>query len=219
VPIVDAALVAEHITRAFYYAGLTQPKIIGDVRLAGRSGDPNNPGLPPGGRPDHVTYLQAALDAEVKHANMWTAAGGVSGIKRAFFPASAFDWLGSGVVPTSYLGLLDQLETTVIGLYTAAVPELIGMQKVELSVLAGEIGGIQASHRMLGRVISGLLPANNRALETQPFASVAQARAALEPFVTGRGLAGKILAVPIPSSAQTMRVIGRHGTHIVRTFQ
>ena len=217
-PIVDAALLAERITRTFYFAGLTRGKVIGDVRLAGASQNPNNPGLPPGGNPSHVRYLQAALDAEVKHADMWTAAGAVSNLQVAFFPATAFQWLGASDVPTSYLGILDQLETTLIGLYAAAVVELIEAQQTELSVRAAGLGGVQAEHRMLGRDISGLLPANNRALEAQPFASVASARAALEPFVRGAGWRGQVHATPVPTGAQARSVIGKYHTHTVQMY-
>jgi hypothetical protein len=149
---------------------------------------------------------------------MWTAAGGVSNRQLVFFPASAFHWLGASDVATSYLGILNQLETTLIGLYAAAVVEFIQAQQTELSVRAAGLGGVQAEHRMLGRDISGLLPANNQALEAQPFASVAGARGALEPFVTGRGWRGPVRATPVPTAAQAMRVVGKYHTHTVRMY-
>src|SRR5919202_5997174 len=62
------ALVSERLAITLYYTALTTPKVMRDPRLAGRSGDPHDPGLPPGGNPGNVRILQAALDAEVKHA-------------------------------------------------------------------------------------------------------------------------------------------------------
>jgi hypothetical protein len=73
--ILNTALAAERIATTLYYAALTTPAVMRSSALAGRSGNPNDPGLPPGGSPQHVRFLQAALDAELKHAALLSAAG------------------------------------------------------------------------------------------------------------------------------------------------
>lgn len=216
--ILDTALLAEHISKTFYYTGLTTPEVMGDTRLAGASHDPHNPGLPPGGNPSHVRYLQAALDAEIQHAAIWAAAGARSPVGRVYFPAHAFQRLGTAAVAESFLGLLDRIETVMIGLYAAAVAELLQLHQLDSGVLAAGMGGVQSEHRMLGRAIAGLLPANNRALEEQPFGSVEAARGALQPFVTGVGWPGATRAVAVPTAAAAARVVGKYRTRRIQTF-
>jgi hypothetical protein len=81
------ALVCERLAITLYYTALTTPAVMRDRRLAGRSGDPHDPGLPPGGNPANVRILQAALDAEGKHDRSVRAAGEGTSI----FPADAND--------------------------------------------------------------------------------------------------------------------------------
>src|SRR5579884_3631577 len=57
--IINTALIAEQLATTFYYTGLTSPAVMRNAQLAGISADPNNPGLPPGGNPGNVRYLQA----------------------------------------------------------------------------------------------------------------------------------------------------------------
>lgn len=203
---------------AFYYAGLTEPAIIGDSRLAGASRDPQNPGLPPGGNPSHVHYLQAALDAEVQHAALLTAAGAHSNVARVYLPVSAFQRLGAASAPGTFLGLLDSLETAFVGLYAIAVYQLLQLHQLDLGVLAAGMAGVQAEHRMLGRAIAVLMPANNLALEEEPFSTVDEARATLQPYVTGRGLTAAARLMRIPTAHEAARVVGKYGTHRIQTF-
>jgi hypothetical protein len=87
--ILTTALAAERIAATLYYAALTTPAVMRNSALAGRSGNPNDPGLPPGGHPQHVRFLQAALDAELKHAALLSAAGARSPYTRAAAETSA----------------------------------------------------------------------------------------------------------------------------------
>src|SRR2546423_3449296 len=89
------ALVYERLAITLYYTALTTPAVMRDPRLAGRSGDPHDPGLPPGGNPANVRIVQAALDAEVKHAAALAQAGAASPIKHFYFAAATFQQLGS----------------------------------------------------------------------------------------------------------------------------
>src|SRR4051794_31099992 len=84
------ALVCERLAITLYYTALTTPAVMRDPRLAGRSGTPHDPGLPPGGNPANVRILQAALDAEVKHAAALAQAGAASPITHFYFPADTF---------------------------------------------------------------------------------------------------------------------------------
>jgi len=80
--------------------------------------------------------------------------------------------------------------------------------------------GVEAEHRALGRVIAAIRPANNLTLEQEPFAGLDALRAALDPFLTGRRylFASDTVRAALPAPAQTVRVIGGHGTRQVHNF-
>lgn len=218
--IIGTALLAEQVAMTFYYTALTTPRLMRDHRLAGRSANPNNPGLPPGGDPGHVHQLQAALDAEVRHADALTAAGATSPLRRVYFPARTFARLGSAVQEDSLLGVMAALEATLVGLYIAAASELMRHDQPRLAALAAEILGVEAEHRLLSRLLVPVLPANNLTLEEAPFTGVSDARSALQPFVTAPAhrASAATAAFAIPTRAQAARVIGRYRTRRVRRF-
>jgi len=217
--VVDTLLVAEQLMMTFYYTALTSPPVMHDHRLGGPSADPNNPGLPPGGMPRNVRFLQAALDAEVKHAAAAGSAAARGGRPGFYFPATAFARLGSPAETDSFLSMLDTLETMCVGVYIAAARQFLRVGRPDLARVATQIMGVEAEHRMLGRVIGGVLPANNLTLERAPYASISGAGEVMRPFVTGKGFAvGKTLAVAVPTAAQANRLIGRNQTHFVAHF-
>lgn len=216
--ILDTALLAEQLSASFYYAGLTAPRIMRSHYLAGASGNPLNPGLPPGGNPHQVRYLQAALDAELKHVTLLADSGARSQALRFYVPAQAMDRLGTSVQADTFLGVLDRIETLTIGLYLAAVNGLVQRGHLALAQLAGQLAGVEAEHRMLGRAIAALSPANNLTLEKEPFGVVNEAHEALRPFLTGQGLGRAPRVVTVPTRAQAARVIGKYGTRRVRAF-
>ena len=218
--VVDTLLVAEQLLVTFYYAGLTRPPVMRDHRLGGPSADPNNPGLPPGGIPRNVRFLQAALDAEVKHAAAAGSAAATAGRPGFYFPAATFARLGSPAEEGSFLGVLDTLETMCVGVYIAAARQFLRVGRPDLARVATQIMGVEAEHRMLGRAIGATRPANNLTLEPAPYTSVGGASEVLRPFVTGRGFpAGKTLAVAVPTAAQANRMIGRNRTRFVARFR
>jgi len=218
--VVDTLLVAEQLMMTFYYTALTSPAVMHDHRLGGPSADPNNPGLPPGGIPRNVRFLQAALDAEVKHAAAAGSATAMGGRPGFYLPTAAFARLGSPTEAGSFLSVLDTLETMCVGVYIAAARQFLRVGRPDLARVATQIMGVEAEHRMLGRVIGAARPANNLTLERAPYASVSGASEVLRPFVTGRGMAaGKTLAVAVPTAAQANRVIGRNQTHFVAHFR
>src|SRR5436305_15312045 len=110
------ALVYERLAITLYYTALTTPAVMRDRRLAGVSGDPHDPGLPPGGNPANVRILQAALDAEVKHAAALAQAGATSPITHFYFPTSTFHQLGSVQDARTSLGVAHPSEAASVGL-------------------------------------------------------------------------------------------------------
>jgi hypothetical protein len=216
--ILDTALLADHIAAAFYYAGLTTPAIIGDRRLAGGSHDPNRPALPPGGNPSHVHYLQAALDAEVKHADILVGAGARGGATSAYLPTTALRRLGDSLESSSFLGVMNTLQTILVGIYNIASFELLQRRQVDLAIVTAGMAGVQAEHRMLGRVISELMPANNLTLEAQPFNAIDEARAALQPYLIGPGGNGSAYKLKVPTRQEAAHIVGTYGTHRVQSY-
>ena len=213
------ALVYERLAITLYYTALTTPAVMRDPRLAGVSGDPHDPGLPPGGNPANVRILQAALDAEVKHAAVLAQAGADSPITHFYFPASTFQQLGSVQDAGTFLGVTHVVETACVGLCLALLNHLGRLGRPDLTRFVVQVLGVEAEHRMLSRVIADVDPANNLIIEAAPFSALADADKALRPFLTGKGLAGGAArAVALPTAAQTARVIRTHGTRIVTSF-
>jgi len=218
---IDTLLLLERLAASLYYTALTSPAVMHNPALGGPSANPNNPGLPPGGNPAQVRYLQAALDAEVKHADLLTGLGARSTVERFYFPAVMFTRLGSPLDRASFLGALDMLETVCVGAYAAAAVSFARLGRLDLAGMAAEIMGVESEHRTLGRVIGAVLPANNHTLETAPFDAVTQAADAVRPFVTGQRFlfaAGPVRAIAVPSRSQTAWAIGKHGTRLVRKY-
>jgi hypothetical protein len=106
-----------------------------------------------------------------------------------------------------------------VGLYLVLLNHLWHVGRRDLTRFVAEVLGVESEHRMLSRVIADVDPANNLIIEATPFAALADADKALRPYLTGKGLAGGAArAVALPTAAQTARVIGTHGTHVVTTF-
>ena len=219
--ILDTLLVLERLMTTLYYGGLTAHDILRSSDLAGPSGDPHNPGLPPGGNPQQVRYLQAALDAEAKHVAALERAGATAPDTRFYFPVETFEHLGSPLRHASFLGVMDILETICVGAYAAAAVAFIRVGRPDLAKTAARIMGVESEHRTLGRVIGRITPANSQTLETAPYAAVAEALSEIGPFLTGRRYlfaVGATRTLAVPSSDAVARVVGAHGTRLVPAF-
>jgi Ferritin-like domain len=213
------ALVYKRLAITLYYTALTTPAVMRDPRLAGVSGDPHDPGLPPGGNPAHVRILQAALDAEVKHAAVLAQAGAASPITHFYFPASTFHQLGHVQDARTFLGVMHAVEAASVGLYLALLNELWHLGQRDLIRFVLQVLGVEAEHRMLSRIIADVDPANNLTMEDAPFAALSDADKALRPFLTGKGVVGGAArAIALPTAAQTARAIRTHGTRVVTNF-
>src|SRR5207248_6814793 len=132
----------ERLAITLYYTGLTTPAVMRDRRLAGRSGDPRDPGLPPGGNPANVRIVQAALDAEVKHAAALAQAGAASPITHFYFPAATFRQLGSVQDASSFLGVTHAVETACVGLYLAVLTQLWRVGQHDLAQFVVQVVGV-----------------------------------------------------------------------------
>jgi hypothetical protein len=194
--IFTAALIAEDLATTFYYNGLVGP-VVQDPALAGPGGTPHHPN-PTDSDPGNVSYIQAAFMEEIDHANLLRSLLGIGSsgqdpYQTFYFPAGSFDTL------QPFLALLDALENAFIGAYLTAVQEFAllsvngatGYTSDQLEYFAkvsASICCVESEHRVLGRDIGGMTPANQKAYEqTDGFTSLAHgpnsAVDALAPFL------------------------------------
>ncbi len=224
--IFTAALIAEDLATVFYYNSLVGP-VIQDPNLAGPGGSATN--ITAAGNAGNVNYVQAALTEELDHANLFRSLLGgstASGdpVQTFYFPAGSFDTLAA------FTGLLNALEDAFIGAYLNAIQEFATKaanvrwdggrwwfqerdgskytsEELEyFSKVAASILGIEAEHRVLGRVISNTNPANNLAYEQTDglnavYNGANSAVAALTPFLTSSTGPGYSLATALENQA------------------
>ena len=211
--IFTAALIAEDLASTFYYNALIG-SVIQDPNLAGPGGSATN--VSNAGDPGNVAYLRAALTQELQHAALFRSLLGIPSaaqdpVQTFYFPAGTFDSL------QAFTGMLDALENAFIGAYLNAIQEFAAKSakahrgdgawrepadraysKEQLDYFAkvsATIMGVEAEHRVLGRVISGTDPANNLNYESTDGLNAVyngphSAVAALTPFLkssTGPG--------------------------------
>jgi hypothetical protein len=220
--IFTAALIAEDLATVFYYNALIGPVIM-DPNLAGPGGSATD--VTSAGNAGNVNYLQAALSEEIAHANLFRALLGGSAasgdpVQTFYFPSNAFATLAN------FTGLLNALEDAFIGAYLNAIQEFAtkgasvrwdgrnwshqdndgsrySAEELEyFSKVAASIMGIEAEHRVLGRVISNTNPANNLAYEQTDGLNAVyngpnSAVAALTPFLTASTGPGYSLATAL----------------------
>ncbi len=218
--IFTAALIAEDLASTFYYNGLIGT-VIEDPNLAGPGGSAKN--VTSAGNAGNVNYLQAAFTQELDHAALFRSLLGIKNasqdpVQTFYFPAGAFDSL------SAFTGLLDALENAFIGAYLNAIQEFAVKSAMVRSgdsrwhdsadrsysaeeldyfaKVAASIMGVEAEHRVLGRVISNSNPANNLAYEgtdglNAVYNGPKSAVAALTPFLTSSTGPGFSLATAI----------------------
>jgi hypothetical protein len=158
--ILNIAATAEALGITFYYEGIRSP-FFGALSEA------------------RQWYLQAALDEEREHLKFLQANGATAAATSFFFPTRAFEELGS------FLVVLDQLENVFIAAYLAAQQRFAQIGQPLLAQIAGQILTIEAEHRIMGRVLGGQLPPNNRCLVRADYGCLSEAATALEPFLQG----------------------------------
>lgn len=162
--IINLALTAEQLATTFYWHGRYS-------NLANVTSK------------DNLPYLQAAILEENYHAQLLSKSGAKSlagGEPRFWFPQNTFK------DEKVFLAVLDALETAFIEAYLAAIYQFSLDGRSDLAELAAQIMGVEAEHRVMGRVISNQKVANNLLLEKAPAkgATVAKVAAALVPFLS-----------------------------------
>jgi hypothetical protein len=220
--IFTAALIAEDLATTFYYNALVGPVIM-NSNLAGSGGSATMSAAD--GDDGNVQYLRAALAEEIIHANLLRSLIGGSSpagdpVQTFYLPAAAFSDL------TTFLAVLNALENAFIGAYLNATLEFAQMaadsvnpptrlqlgsngvpysssQLEYFAEVAASIMGVESEHRVLGRVIGGMDPANNLNYEqtdglTSVYNGSNSAVAALTPFLApGAGLSAYSLATAL----------------------
>lgn len=224
--IFTAALIAEDLATTFYYNGLIGAAIQ-DPSLAGAGGSATS--VTAMGNAGNVNYLQAALSEEIQHANLMRSLLGNSSaasdpVQTFYLPSAAFN------TAPAFLSVLDTLENAFIGAYLLAVRSFAYMSALLVNggvggyltpqgyaytsaqveyygEVAASIMGVEAEHRVLGRVISNSNPANNVCYEQNAgldavYTGPTSAVAALTPFLSpGTGLTAFSLATALQNQA------------------
>ncbi|MBB5342883.1 ferritin-like domain-containing protein [Tunturibacter empetritectus] len=210
--IFTAALIAEDLASTFYYNGLVGPVIM-DPNLAGPGGTATH--VTAAGNLGNVEYFRAALSEEIQHADLLRSLIGktvstTDSVQTFYFPTGTFDTLAP------FIAVLNALENAFIAAYLLATIEFAQMASdtrgglvIErdasgaaytardleyFAQVAASIMGVEAEHRVLGRVVMNQNPANNTNYErtdnlTAVYNGKASAVAALTPFLApGAGL-------------------------------
>lgn len=191
--ILGLALTAEQLATTFYYTAINSTATLTQSTNAG-----------------NLPYLAAALDAENFHAQLLAEAGGVSvaGPNPMFyFPPDTF------ATDVNFLAILNALETAFIEAYLAAIYQFGSQGRSDLAQVAGEIMGVEAEHRVLGRQIltdfTSLKVPNNLLLEEANGTSVAVVAKALIPFLSPNNFGGESSGpYPLPTQAQITSAVG-----------
>lgn len=127
----------------------------------------NNLDLGPNARRD----IQAALLEEQLHQRFLMQQGAKPLTKMFSFPFGRNTFLDfNAFIKTQQL-----LESTFVAAYLAATKEFALLGRADLAQIASQIGGVEAEHRVIGRVIGGMAAANNRAFEQVLLKNVADA--------------------------------------------
>lgn len=224
--IFTAALIAEDLATVFYYNGLVG-SVIMDPQLAGQGGSATD--VTSAGNLGNVEYFRAALSEEIAHANLLRSLIGKTSastdpVQTFYLPAGAFESLGT------FTAVLNALENAFIGAYLNATLEFAqmaadtkgswGIQKDAMgkpytsrdleyfAEVAASIMGVEAEHRVLGRVVSNTNPANNLNYQqtdglTSVYNGKASAVVALTPFLApGNGLTAYSLATALSGAGK-----------------
>jgi hypothetical protein len=228
--IFTAALIAEDLATTFYYNGLIGPVIM-DPNLAGPGGSATN--VTAAGNFGNVDYFRAALTEEITHANLLRSLIGKTSsttdpVQTFYLPTGTFDTL------TEFLAVLNALESAFIGAYLNATLEFAQMasdtrgfgnaqrdatgkpytsRELEyFAEVAASIMGVEAEHRVLGRVVGNSNPANNLNYEqtdglTSVYNGKNSAVAALTPFLgPGTGLTAYSLPIALANAGSVSDV-------------
>ncbi len=138
VDILTVARTAEQLAVTFYSNGLANADKLG---LQG----------------EELKYIKAALIEEQIHQQFFTSVGGKSLATTFSFPKGkqTFEDL------RTFIETQQQLEGVFDSAFLAAIKEFAQLGRGDLAQIAGQVACIEAEHRVLGRAILGLSPADN----------------------------------------------------------
>ncbi|MGF7180676.1 ferritin-like domain-containing protein [Tunturiibacter psychrotolerans] len=231
--IFTAALIAEDLATTFYYNGLVGTVIM-DPNLAGPGGTAKH--VESTGNVGNVDYFRAALSEEIQHADLLRSliaktSSTTDPVQTFYFPTGTFDTLAA------FIDVLNSLENTFIAAYLMATIEFAQMASdtrgglvIErdangnvytardleyFAQVAASIMGVEAEHRVLGRVVMNQNPANNTNYErtdllTAVYNGKRSAVVALTPFLApGNGLTAYSLQTAVTNAGNvSMNVPG-----------
>jgi hypothetical protein len=148
-------------------------------------------------------YLQAALDEERNHLGFLQSKGALPSTTQFFFPDSAF------TDRTVFLSVLDALENLFIGAYLAATRRFAELGQPLLAEIAAQIMGVEAEHRILGRLVAAEPRPHDLCLERAHYACLSDANADLAIFL--QGAPGHMSQASMPASAAIDAAVDRFG--------
>ena len=125
---------------------------------------------------DNLQYLKAALVEEQIHQQFFTANGGASIADTFSFPAGPKTFTDL----TTFIATQQALEGVFDSAFLAAVAQFAELGRPDLAQISGQIACIEAEHRVLGRVIGNLMPANNWAFTPVLIGTVGEAPAVVK---------------------------------------
>jgi len=125
---------------------------------------------------DNLAYLKAALVEEQIHQQFFTANGGTSLADTFSFPQGPQTFTDL----KTFIATQQQLEGVFDSAFLAAIMEFAQLGRPDLAQIAGQIATVESEHRALGRVIGGLVPADNWAFTPVLVTSVGAAPALVQ---------------------------------------
>ena len=214
--ILNGAVTAERIAVTFQYTALNTVLAANNAATASSLGGQTNLN-------NVRIQIQTILDAERYHRDQLATgfnAQALAGASAFYFPAGTFDNL------TNYANVAILLETAFVGAYMVGAAEFAQRGAIDAAVIAGQILGIEAEHRVLSRGLLNLTPASELSHERYKFTSLGNLSAgvggldpgsavrALAPFVLGPAyvLPGQTFVsttTPMPADAD---INGPNGT-------
>jgi hypothetical protein len=148
-------------------------------------------------------YLQAALDEERNHLSFLQSNGAAPSATQFFFPDTTFSDLAV------FLSVLDTLENLFIGAYLAAARRFAELGQPLLAEIAGQIMGVEAEHRALGRIIAEEPLPHDLCLERAPYACLSEAGTELAIFLQSGP--GNTYQASMPTDTQIDVAVDRFG--------
>jgi hypothetical protein len=185
--ILDVLLTAEKVETALYARGL-ESGVLTPIEA------------------DDLSYFQAATSEEFVHAQILMGLGAQLPTNVFFFPPNTF------TNKRAFLDLIETLETSGIGAYSAAIFHFSSdLPRPDLALLAARILGTEAEHRVLARVINQKNPPDNFCIEPVPTLSSDDIARMFVPFLLPNQFNNQSAGpVPFPDEATVRRLAGQN---------